>query len=131
MAVSKKMEPQEKSGYLQPYDSWNNRIAIHEFVKDLINRKSRITQLIPVIIIGTRADSNTGSGGLIVRTSSQFICSKSNPGMLSPDLTFPLVNREAPTKYFTKTGLRLPKFPNFLVSQVSYRQSLSKKNFSK
>ncbi len=35
MAVSKKMEPQVKSGYLQPYDSWNNRVAIHEFVKDI------------------------------------------------------------------------------------------------
>ncbi len=35
MAVSNKMESQVKSGYLQPYDSWNNRIAIHEFVKDI------------------------------------------------------------------------------------------------
>ena len=35
MAVAKKMEAKVKSGHLQPYDSWENRIAIHEFVKDI------------------------------------------------------------------------------------------------
>ncbi|MCP4403215.1 MAG: alpha/beta fold hydrolase [bacterium] len=27
--------PDVKSGYLAPYDNWNNRIAIHQFVKDI------------------------------------------------------------------------------------------------
>ena len=27
--------PQVKAGYLAPYDSWNNRIATHQFVKDI------------------------------------------------------------------------------------------------
>ncbi len=35
MAVTKKMDKDIAAGYLAPYDSWNNRIAVHEFVKDI------------------------------------------------------------------------------------------------
>ena len=33
--TAKKMEPWVKAGYLAPYNSWANRIAIHRFVQDI------------------------------------------------------------------------------------------------
>ena len=35
MAVEKKMAKEIAGGYLRPYDSWNNRRAVYEFVKDI------------------------------------------------------------------------------------------------
>lgn len=35
MAVEKKMDAAVAKGYLKPYDSWNNRRAVYEFVKDI------------------------------------------------------------------------------------------------
>ena len=35
MAVTKPMAPEVAAGYLMPYDSWGNRVAIHAFVKDI------------------------------------------------------------------------------------------------
>ncbi len=35
MAVEQEMTEETKSWYLKPYDSWKNRIAVHEFVKDI------------------------------------------------------------------------------------------------
>jgi haloalkane dehalogenase len=35
MAVSKRMQPDVARGFLAPYDSWRNRIAIHRFVQDI------------------------------------------------------------------------------------------------
>lgn len=35
IAVEKKMSPTVRSGYLSPYNSWQNRVAIHSFVKDI------------------------------------------------------------------------------------------------
>jgi haloalkane dehalogenase len=35
MAVHKKMEPEVAEGFLSPYDSWKNRIAVHRFVQDI------------------------------------------------------------------------------------------------
>lgn len=35
MAVTKPLDPLTKEYYLMPYDSWQNRVAIHEFVKDI------------------------------------------------------------------------------------------------
>ena len=35
MAVAKKMDPEVAAGFLMPYDSWANRIAIHRFVQDI------------------------------------------------------------------------------------------------
>lgn len=35
MAVTKKMSPDVTKGYLQPYDSWRNRVAVHAFVRDI------------------------------------------------------------------------------------------------
>jgi haloalkane dehalogenase len=35
MAVSKKMQPEIAQGYLAPYDSWANRIALLRFVQDI------------------------------------------------------------------------------------------------
>jgi pimeloyl-ACP methyl ester carboxylesterase len=35
MAVTKKMDPRVAAGYLKPYDNWQNRRAIHGFVKDI------------------------------------------------------------------------------------------------
>jgi haloalkane dehalogenase len=35
MAVGKKMEPEVKEGFLAPYDSWANRVAVHRFVLDI------------------------------------------------------------------------------------------------
>lgn len=35
MAVEKKMAPEIARSYLAPYDSWNNRVAIHRFVQDI------------------------------------------------------------------------------------------------
>ncbi len=35
MAVEKPLAPLAKRGYLLPYDSWENRIATHEFVADI------------------------------------------------------------------------------------------------
>lgn len=35
MAVKKTMSPGVKDGFLAPYDSWQNRIAIHRFVQDI------------------------------------------------------------------------------------------------
>ncbi|MCI5223953.1 MAG: alpha/beta hydrolase, partial [Candidatus Electrothrix sp. AR4] len=35
MAVRKKMRPEIKAGFLAPYDTWANRIAVHRFVQDI------------------------------------------------------------------------------------------------
>ena len=35
MAVEKKMDKEVARGYIRPYDSWRNRIALYEFVKDI------------------------------------------------------------------------------------------------
>jgi haloalkane dehalogenase len=35
MAVTKKMKPEIALGYIAPYDSWANRIAVHRFVQDI------------------------------------------------------------------------------------------------
>ena len=35
MAVRKKMRPEVKAGFLAPYDSWANRVAVHRFVQDI------------------------------------------------------------------------------------------------
>lgn len=35
MAVTKKMPADVAQGYLQPYDSWRNRVAVHAFVRDI------------------------------------------------------------------------------------------------
>ncbi len=35
MAVHGRMSPEVKAGFLHPYDSWRNRIAVHRFVKDI------------------------------------------------------------------------------------------------
>lgn len=35
MAVEKKMEHKVSQAYLAPYNTWENRVAIHEFVKDI------------------------------------------------------------------------------------------------
>jgi cis-3-alkyl-4-acyloxetan-2-one decarboxylase len=35
MAVKKRMAPDVQAGFLFPYDSWANRIAIHRFVEDI------------------------------------------------------------------------------------------------
>ena len=35
MAVTKKMKPEIAQGYITPYDSWANRIAVHRFVQDI------------------------------------------------------------------------------------------------
>jgi haloalkane dehalogenase len=31
----RQLTPAEKRGYLWPYDSWTNRVAVHEFVRDI------------------------------------------------------------------------------------------------
>lgn len=35
MAVSKKMKPEVAQGFLYPYDSWANRVAVQRFVEDI------------------------------------------------------------------------------------------------
>jgi len=35
MAVAKKMDPEIRAGFLAPYNSWANRIAVHRFVQDI------------------------------------------------------------------------------------------------
>jgi len=40
MAVRKKMRPNVKAGFLAPYDSWANRVAVHRFVQDIPLRPS-------------------------------------------------------------------------------------------
>ncbi len=40
MAVEKPMSPPARAGFLAPYDSWNNRIAVHEFVQDIPLKRS-------------------------------------------------------------------------------------------
>ena len=35
MAVSRPMEPEVARGYIAPYDSWKNRVAVHAFVRDI------------------------------------------------------------------------------------------------
>ncbi|XOF33042.1 MAG: alpha/beta fold hydrolase [Candidatus Electrothrix sp. YB6] len=35
MAVRKKMRPEIKAGFLAPYNSWANRVAVHGFVRDI------------------------------------------------------------------------------------------------
>jgi haloalkane dehalogenase len=35
MAVHEKMKPEVASGFLQPYDNWQNRVAVHGFVLDI------------------------------------------------------------------------------------------------
>jgi haloalkane dehalogenase len=39
MAVHKKMLPEVAAGFLYPYDSWKNRIAVHRFVQDIPMQK--------------------------------------------------------------------------------------------
>ena len=40
MAVEQPLTPSARSGFLAPYDSWQNRIAVHEFVRDIPLRPS-------------------------------------------------------------------------------------------
>jgi haloalkane dehalogenase len=35
MAVRKKMRPEIKAGFLAPYQSWADRVAVHRFVQDI------------------------------------------------------------------------------------------------
>ncbi len=35
MAVGNPMDPRVKEGFLAPYDSWRNRVAIHRFIRDI------------------------------------------------------------------------------------------------
>ena len=35
MAVTKPLAPAVRAGYLAPYDSWANRVAVHQFVRDI------------------------------------------------------------------------------------------------
>ncbi|MGW8161985.1 MAG: alpha/beta fold hydrolase, partial [Desulfobulbales bacterium] len=35
MAVRKKMPPAIAAGFLYPYDSWANRVAVHRFIEDI------------------------------------------------------------------------------------------------
>lgn len=35
MAVEKPLSPAARAGFIAPYDSWSNRIAVHEFVQDI------------------------------------------------------------------------------------------------
>ncbi|MGB3226137.1 MAG: alpha/beta fold hydrolase [Desulforhopalus sp.] len=35
MAVTKKLDPDVAKAYLAPYNSWNNRVAVYNFVKDI------------------------------------------------------------------------------------------------
>ncbi|PID77016.1 MAG: alpha/beta hydrolase [Deltaproteobacteria bacterium] len=43
MATAKKMPDEIKKQYILPYDSWQNRIAIHRFVKDIPMHKGHIS----------------------------------------------------------------------------------------
>ena len=40
MAVERPLSPAARSGFIAPYNSWNNRIAVHEFVQDIPLRPS-------------------------------------------------------------------------------------------
>lgn len=40
MAVENRLSRDTEKGYLKPYDSWDNRVAIYEFVKDIPLRSS-------------------------------------------------------------------------------------------
>ena len=40
MAVHNKMTPEVAAGFLYPYNSWNNRVAVHGFVRDIPLRKN-------------------------------------------------------------------------------------------
>jgi haloalkane dehalogenase len=33
--VKKRLDPKVRQAYLLPYDNWNNRVAVHEFVMDI------------------------------------------------------------------------------------------------
>ncbi|MCW5213443.1 alpha/beta fold hydrolase [Desulfobulbus sp. TB] len=35
MAVNRQMKPEIRAGFLAPYDSWANRVAVHRFVQDI------------------------------------------------------------------------------------------------
>ena len=35
MAVTKRLAPEVARGYIKPYDSWANRVAVHAFVRDI------------------------------------------------------------------------------------------------
>ena len=35
MAVEKRLSPAARSGFLAPYNTWDNRVAVHEFVQDI------------------------------------------------------------------------------------------------
>ncbi|MDD5760207.1 MAG: alpha/beta fold hydrolase [Desulfobulbaceae bacterium] len=43
MAVTKKMPADVAQGYLQPYDSWRNRVAVYAFVRDIPLAKSHVS----------------------------------------------------------------------------------------
>jgi len=43
MAVAKKMLPEIAQGYLAPYDSWRNRVAVHSFVRDIPLRPDHVS----------------------------------------------------------------------------------------
>ena len=43
MAVIRPMPPEVAQGYLAPYDSWANRIAVHRFVKDIPLHKGHVS----------------------------------------------------------------------------------------
>lgn len=58
MAVSRKMTPAVKAGFVAPYGNWNDRIATHRFIKDIPLEKSHksypilkgIEELLPVLL---------------------------------------------------------------------------------
>ena len=43
MAVARPLPPEVARGYLAPYDSWANRIAVHRFVKDIPLHKGHVS----------------------------------------------------------------------------------------
>jgi len=43
MAVSKPLPAEVARGYLQPYDSWRNRVAVHGFVRDIPLRPGHVS----------------------------------------------------------------------------------------
>ncbi len=45
MAVRRKMSPRVAAGFLYPYDSWKNRVALHAFVRDIPMKKNHPSRL--------------------------------------------------------------------------------------
>lgn len=43
MAVEKPLSPSARAGYIAPYNSWANRVAVHRFVQDIPLKESHPT----------------------------------------------------------------------------------------